>query len=386
MSHVDEGKIHAYLDRQLEFAEPAAREALETHVVECADCAALLDDARTLHAEATAVLRMSEPITQDPPPFEVVTARAEGGAGRTTTTVPGMRTLAWAASIVLAVAVGWYARPSFTNRTREVGVPTADVELRTVTSELQVDVAVEPAAARGAVTSNTPETQPTVAPLDRRELQAAEQVVAAAVRDSTGAFQARQALAEAEGIRADRDNEIPALAQQRVASAAPRPERTQRRVADEVAETARVRARATLAEADQLAVVGADGFAEGGDWREVDRTTAEQVLGTAIVAVDDLPIVGISVLASGRAQVRIRQTLPSGRLLDLHLRRGTTAAPAAVAAAPPSDALAERSTTTDSTTIVILRVGELLVSGRATVGRDSLTALLGRLREPPRLD
>ena len=121
MSHVDEGKIHAYLDRQLEFAEPAAREALEAHVAKCADCAALLDDARTLHAEATAVLRMSEPITHDPPPFEVVTARAEGGAERRTTTLARMRTLAWAASIVLAVAVGWYARPSFTNRTRQVG-------------------------------------------------------------------------------------------------------------------------------------------------------------------------------------------------------------------------------------------------------------------------
>ncbi len=386
MSHVDEGKIHTYLDRQLEFAEPAAREALEAHVAECADCAALLDDARTLHAEATAVLRMSEPITQDPPPFEVVTARTEGGAARRTTTVARVRTLAWAASIMLAVAVGWYARPSFTNRTREVGGPTADVELRPVASELQVDSATEAAAARGAVTSDTPETQPTVAPLDRRVLQAAEQVVAAAVRDSIGAFQARQAPAAAEGIRAGRDSAIPALVQERLARAAPRPEREQRRVVDEVAETARVRARATLAEADQLAGVGADSFAEGGDWREVDRTTAERVLGTAIVAVDDLPIVGISVPASGRAHVRIRQTLPSGRLLDLHLRRGTTAAPVAAAAARPSVAGAERTTPAGSTTTVTLRVGELLVSGRAAVDRDSLTALLGRLREPPRLD
>ncbi len=393
MSHVDEGKIHAYLDRQLEFAEPAVREVLEAHVAECADCAALLDDARMLHAEATAVLRMSEPITHDPPPFDVVADRAEGGAGRRPTTLARMRTLAWAASIVLAVAVGWYARPSFTDRTREVGGPTADVELRPVASELQVDSATESATAPGAVTSNTPETQPTAAPLDRRELQAAEQVVVAAVRDSIVVFRARQALAQAEGIRADRDSATSALVQERLARAAPRPEREQRRVAHEVAEIAPVRARATLAdapslpEADQLAGVGADSFTEGGDWREVDRTTAEQLLGTAIVAVNDLPIVGIFIPASGRAQVRIRQTLPSGRLLDLHLRRGTTtAAPVAAAAAPPSNALAERSTTTGSTTMVILQVGELWVSGRATVGRDSLTALLGRLREPPRLD
>ncbi len=158
MSHVDEGQIHAYLDRQLEFAESAAREALEAHVAECAGCAALLGDASTLHAEATAVLRRSEPIAHDPPPFEVVTARADGNAGRRTTTLARLRTLAWAASIVLAVAVGWYARPSFTNRTRVVGGLTANRELQSVASELLVDYAVEPAATRGAVESYTPYT------------------------------------------------------------------------------------------------------------------------------------------------------------------------------------------------------------------------------------
>ncbi len=395
MSHVDEGKIHAYLDRQLEFAEPAAREALEAHVAECADCAALLDDARTLHAEATAVLRMSEPIAHDPPPFEVVTARAEGEVGRKTTTLARIRTLAWAASIVLAVTVGWYARPSFTNRTREVGGPTATRELRAVASELQVDSAAEPSATRGAVESNTPETQPTVAPLDRRELQAAEQVVAAAMRDSIGAFQARRTLAEGEGIQADRDNEITALVQERLARADPQ-FREQRRVLDEVAENAPapVRARAALADADSLAETdrlagfGADGFAEGGDWREVDRTTAERVLGTAIVAVDDLPIVGISVPASGQAQVRIRQTLPSGSLLDLLLQPGATAEASGIIAtfAGPSAVGGERTTPTGTISSVTLSIDQLLVRGTAAVGRDSLTALLGRLREPPRLD
>jgi hypothetical protein len=163
---------------------------------------------------------------------------------------------------------------------------------------------------------------------------------------------------------------------------------------DEVAEMAPVRGRAALAdanaleEADRLAGAGAGGFAEGGDWREVDRTTAEQVLGTAIVAVDDLPIVDISVPSSGRAQVRIRQTLPSGRLLDLLLESGATAEASRVAAAAgqPSAIDDQRTSPTGTISSVTLSVDRLLVRGSAAVGRDSLTTLLGRLREPPRLD
>ncbi|MCH8939334.1 MAG: zf-HC2 domain-containing protein, partial [Gemmatimonadetes bacterium] len=56
MSHVNEGQIHAYLDRQLEFADQAARERFETHVAECSDCTVLLEEARAIHARATGML------------------------------------------------------------------------------------------------------------------------------------------------------------------------------------------------------------------------------------------------------------------------------------------------------------------------------------------
>src|SRR5437868_5033297 len=45
MSCENVAQLHAYHDRQL---GPAAREAFETHLAECQDCAALLADLRTI--------------------------------------------------------------------------------------------------------------------------------------------------------------------------------------------------------------------------------------------------------------------------------------------------------------------------------------------------
>ncbi len=116
MSHVNEGQIHAYLDRQLEFADQAARERFETHVAECSDCTVLLNEARVVHARAAGMLGDSQPAVADMPSFEAVVTRASKKSARWATVKKLNRTraLAWAASIVVAVAVGWYARVSTT--------------------------------------------------------------------------------------------------------------------------------------------------------------------------------------------------------------------------------------------------------------------------------
>ncbi|MCH8144839.1 MAG: zf-HC2 domain-containing protein, partial [Gemmatimonadetes bacterium] len=112
MSHVNEGQIHAYLDRQLEFADQADRERFETHVAECSDCTVLLEETRAIHARATGMLGDSRPAVADMPSFETVVTRASERSARwaTVKTLNRTRALAWAASIVVAVAVGWYAR------------------------------------------------------------------------------------------------------------------------------------------------------------------------------------------------------------------------------------------------------------------------------------
>ena len=111
MSHVDKGQIHAYLDRQLEFAEAEARERFDAHVSECAQCAALVEQERSFHGRAAAVLEQSEPDLVEAPAFDDIVARAtDRSKSASVKKLNRTRSLAWAASIVLAVAVGWYAR------------------------------------------------------------------------------------------------------------------------------------------------------------------------------------------------------------------------------------------------------------------------------------
>lgn len=125
MSHVDEGQIHAYLDRQLEFAETEARVRLEAHIAECAECATRLEENRRLHERASALLAASEPDGIEAPPFTAITGRAnrvaKRGLGPRRTPLQQLGNYGLAASIVLALAVGWYVRVQ-----PEGGAETAD--------------------------------------------------------------------------------------------------------------------------------------------------------------------------------------------------------------------------------------------------------------------
>jgi anti-sigma factor RsiW len=94
MSHPDEGTIQSLLDGELD-AEQRAR--LELHFRSCAACAARLAEARGFLQEADRLVDMVVV-----PPASVL----RRGAGRRTV----VRSLAWAASIVVAVAAGYWGR------------------------------------------------------------------------------------------------------------------------------------------------------------------------------------------------------------------------------------------------------------------------------------
>ena len=100
MSHVDEGTLHAYLDGEL---PPAERAGLEAHLEQCAACQALLTEERALLERASALLGSARPTERPVPPFqEVRRAPRRPWYAR--------RTFAWAASLVLAVSLGYYLR------------------------------------------------------------------------------------------------------------------------------------------------------------------------------------------------------------------------------------------------------------------------------------
>jgi hypothetical protein len=99
MSHLDEGQLHALLDGELSETE---RRAAEAHLEDCGECRRSLLEARELLAGADELIAAVE-----------VPPAAAGGAARTGAPARRRfpwRSLAWAASLVAAVGLGWTAR------------------------------------------------------------------------------------------------------------------------------------------------------------------------------------------------------------------------------------------------------------------------------------
>ncbi|MGH7477353.1 MAG: anti-sigma factor family protein, partial [Longimicrobiales bacterium] len=105
MSHVAEGRLHAYLDGALPAPE---REAVGAHVRGCSVCAERLAEAERLREQSRFILAAAAP-QPSVPPFAELTARSQGGVTRRSAP-RGWQTLSWAASVAFALLIGWYAR------------------------------------------------------------------------------------------------------------------------------------------------------------------------------------------------------------------------------------------------------------------------------------
>lgn len=153
MSHVDDGILHALLDGALAAADPAEAERVELHVAACPDCRARLGDAARVREEAGALLASAQPRVVATPPFEAIRARAQT---LETSAAPAARPrrsraaaswaapfsgFAWAATVVLAVGLGWLLHDTVDEPTR---VAITDSAERAVAAE---DAALAPAEA-----------------------------------------------------------------------------------------------------------------------------------------------------------------------------------------------------------------------------------------------
>jgi len=119
MRHITDGELHAYLDGALDHLPDGRGEEVREHLSSCPVCEERLEDERRVRTGAQDLLAQGAPEMADFPPFEEIRARAEalenpagsgdgGGSpdkGRRTP-VTGMP-LAWAATVVLAMGVGW---------------------------------------------------------------------------------------------------------------------------------------------------------------------------------------------------------------------------------------------------------------------------------------
>ena len=144
MSHVDEGTLHAYLDGELPSAE---RAALEAHLAGCATCRGNLIEERSLRERASAVLGSARPAERPAPPLDQLRREPKRSPWRV------RRSFAWAASLALALGVGYYMR-SPSARTAPVAdlteQPVAVAQNRVAATEEETDKSAAPTAARSS--------------------------------------------------------------------------------------------------------------------------------------------------------------------------------------------------------------------------------------------
>src|SRR5258707_3012558 len=105
MSHVDEGTLHAYLDGEL---TPVERERVDTHLKGCPACQARLAEEQAILERASRLLGLAAPPERAMPPLAQL--------HRPPVIWRLRRPLAWAATLILAVGLGWYVRGTFPDR------------------------------------------------------------------------------------------------------------------------------------------------------------------------------------------------------------------------------------------------------------------------------
>ncbi|HSM04031.1 MAG TPA: hypothetical protein VK858_05395, partial [Longimicrobiales bacterium] len=178
MSHVDEGDLHAYLDGALDQVHPAAdAERIRVHLRECPQCAERLEAEKTVRAEADAILAGSPVGGVDMPPFEDLRARSEKGSregsGKGRGGASARRRLAWAASFVVALGAGWWARQATLDR------PSIQYQIqlpRTVPVTTTSPVTSEADAASSLGRAEEDETSALVPPVSDRGVEGSQVV------------------------------------------------------------------------------------------------------------------------------------------------------------------------------------------------------------------
>lgn len=307
MSHVDDGLIHAWLDGAL-FAGDPKRTAFEKHLELCDECRDRVEAERRVRDRAADVLRSAAPDAVRVEPFEQMiaarlAARAAAAAGPAArddvpgrvdsatpvTTAPSHRRrrfvpLAWAASLLMAVTAGWFAR---------VYLPVRSASSDQVAERPATESDVAPTAA-APITDAMRRSEPAADTASREAgVQAAGGGVAAARDQAVGNLAAGEAKAaaktEAETRMADTVTvggmRRPTEETRRLANAMMADETTQAKpLVVQPASPARL-ARETAGESVQ--VIDALRTAR---WEPVTEAVAAERLGRAPARIEGLPV------------------------------------------------------------------------------------------------
>jgi len=317
MSHVDDGQLHAYLDAELPQAE-AWR--LEAHLGECPACRGRLEEQRALIARASELLALAAPPARDVPPLSFRPGDAQPPPPARW---PARLPLAWAATVVLALAAGWYLRG-------EPPIAPAPPDRRA-------------AAANAAAPRDTARTVPSRQAPEPKTLA---QQASPAGRAVPAADEASRSAAAAQH---DQMISGPAL---------PNPQITPLDQAARAKPPPPAPAAALAAPAAPLAV----------RWETIPWDTARAILGVEPVRIPNLPAVAKRSSAAERV-VLVEQQLASGTVVRLHERPAAEGAPGMDVGAVAVQRL-------DGSERLARYVGDLRVEIEGALPADSLSKLL----------
>jgi len=275
ISHVDDGQLHAYLDGELPQAE---QWRLEAHLGECPACRGRLEEQRALIARASELLALATPPARDAPPFRPAMAQPPPPVRW-----PARQPLAWAATVVLALAAGWYLRGES---------PSAPVRPDR-----------RAAAANAAAPRETARTVPP-SPRQAPEPKTLAQQAPPAGRPVQEADEAARSVAAAQ-----HDQMISG-------SALPNPQMTPLDQA----------ARAKSGAVPPAAALAAPAAPSAVRWETISWDTARAILGVDPARIPNLPAVAKRSSAADRV-VLVEQQLASGTVVRLHERPAAEGAP-----------------------------------------------------------
>jgi hypothetical protein len=364
MLHIDEGQLHALLDEALDAGEA---DTVRQHIAACGECAVRYEDERAIRARANAILELARPQPSTIPPFESLLQRAQKSSA-SPVAVPGPMRLAWAATIVLALGIGWLSRDF---------APRADLASESTNAgDAMADAAPQNAE---AAPPPPPVLPPAPEPLAPSAGIGAVTGAAATGRAAAPPVREERAMQELVAKTAGQTAASNAAGQ---AAQAPTGQQVQGQVADLSSlrrDTAVARAaRASAAEARPPATVMAappPAASPAPRWEYLDLASAEQRVGSTIPVIPGLQVDSVALIpVAGGYSVRIIHRLPGDRMFELSQE-------------PRSQALELRervqlSSVAEPIGMVTVTIpkGNLQLTGRAQLPADSIRALLNRAR------
>jgi Putative zinc-finger len=277
MRHIPEDELHAYLDQALSRTQCVE---IESHLADCPSCRATRDGIAALRDRTTALLARLAPPTTSLAPFDTLRGRAAEAQSQRRRRV---HAVAWAASLIVALGLGWSASSLVQSHDERAGVPGLARALDTA----------RPVAASIPDSTRSTAAAPPALPAE-----------AAPLHQSTVARHAAERPTSRPPRHAARSREVVVPSSQ------------------DSAQAAREATLSVLSPTPRLELTGLDAGARqddlGGMWRTMSWDGAKAEAGERLPHIDGLPVVQVQVQSgeqSSRPVTVVAQQLASGQVI-----------------------------------------------------------------------